>query len=424
MKRNASLVKLNLITLIVFALIIACPSLSNASGFAVYTHGAKELGMLNSVVAHTEGPASNYFNPALITELPGTQIELGTTLLWPSTDFESDLTGQTEKTDDQVFYPSTVFVTHKLNDKLSLGFGVNSPFGIGTKWPRDWEGRYIITTADLETFNLNPNIAWRVTDRLTVAGGIDWLYADGLLKQNINLSPFGLSDARQKFDGDGWGWGYNLGIHYQATSDLSFGLSYRSPIHAELEGDTEFKMPQGTPEPISANFPKSGVDLDLDLPGQILAGVSYKPTDSLIFELGLIWVGWSEYEELKFKFDKTIAGSKTSVMAKDWKNTIGFNCGVKYNIDPTLAVSAGYIREGDPIPGTTFDPSVPTSVLDDFSLGVQKVFDKFTIAAAYVLERYHDRDKDNNIGAESGLTANGNYDTTVHILGFSVTMAL
>lgn len=70
---------------------------ASASGFAVYPRGAEGLAMQHNVIAHTEGPNSNYYNPALITELKGTQIESGSTLIFPSREFESDQTGRTEK---------------------------------------------------------------------------------------------------------------------------------------------------------------------------------------------------------------------------------------------------------------------------------------------------------------------------------------
>jgi long-subunit fatty acid transport protein len=58
--------------------------------------------MQHNVIAYTEGPTSNYYNPALITELKGTQIEVGTTLIFPSRKFESAQTGKTEKAKSQI----------------------------------------------------------------------------------------------------------------------------------------------------------------------------------------------------------------------------------------------------------------------------------------------------------------------------------
>ncbi len=110
---------------------------SNASGFALYTSGATELAQCDSVVAHTEGSASNFYNPALLPELDGTQIEIGTILLKPSVDFKSD-TGGTSSTKSNIFFPSTLFLSHKINDRFSAGLGVNSTFGLGTEWRDNW----------------------------------------------------------------------------------------------------------------------------------------------------------------------------------------------------------------------------------------------------------------------------------------------
>ena len=102
---------------------------ANASGFAVYTHGAKELGMLGATVAHTEGPASIFFNPALISNLSGTQFEAGTTIVIPSVKFTSSLTGQTEKAESPNSPVPYLFATHQLNENLTAGLGVFMPFG-------------------------------------------------------------------------------------------------------------------------------------------------------------------------------------------------------------------------------------------------------------------------------------------------------
>ena len=196
--------------LLAFVSVIFSSNIVYASGYAVYTQGAKELGMLNAVVAHSEGPASNFYNPALINDLDGTQFEIGTTIIYPSREY-SDLTGNTTDGKTTVFFPSTLFLSHKLNESLSLGFGVYSPFGLGTKWPKGWDGRYLTTEGNLTTFNFNPNIAWKISDRLSLAGGIDYLYGDAILKRKIDLAsliPYpGYPDGSQKFAGDGDGWG-------------------------------------------------------------------------------------------------------------------------------------------------------------------------------------------------------------------------
>ena len=76
----------------------------------------RKYGQGNSVIAHTDDPSSVFFNPALINKLDGTQIEIGTTILIPRTSFHSDVTGRDFKTEDDAFFPPTLFVTHKFSD--------------------------------------------------------------------------------------------------------------------------------------------------------------------------------------------------------------------------------------------------------------------------------------------------------------------
>ena len=404
--------------LLLVVLFILINKIAYASGFAVYTHGAKELGMLNAVVAHTEGPASNFYNPALLTKLEGTQLEIGTTLIFTDREFKSDLTGKTTDGDDDVHFPSTFYISHQLNDQFVIGFGFFTPFGLGTKWPNDWEGRYITTEGELMTFDFNPNIAWKISDRLSFSGGIDYLYGDSTLKRKINLSLMGLPDGKQKFDGDGDGWGYNIGANLSLTEKVSLGFSYRSQIDLDLEGDVKFNVPSGTP-PI---FNNTDGDVELKLPARISFGLSYQVNNKLLVELSGRWEDWSVFDDLVYKFDDApvAGGESTLVEPKDWDDTWGGMIGARYNLSPTFIVSVGYLHEENPIPDETFEPLIPDSDKDMFSIGFQKIIDKYNIAFTYIYALYDDSDKDNLVGAEFGSTANGEYSQVAHFLSGSL----
>ena len=399
---------------------IIAPSNASASGFAVYPRGAKELAMQHNVIAYTEGATSNYYNPALITELKGTQTEVGTTLIFPSRKFKSAQTGKTEKTKSQIFYPSVLSLTHQLSNKFTMGIGVFNPFGLGTDWGKKWEGRYLATNSEMQTFNINPNIAWKVNDRLAVAGGLDFLLLDATLEKNINLSTYGLPDGEQKFKGDGKGFGYNLGLIYYLNEDWSFGASYRSGITVDVEGDAKFKLPQTTPALIKANFPNTDGSVDVELPAQLFFGLCYKGIDKLTVELGGRWEEWSCYEKLAFKFDQPIAGSKSSVFEKNWKDVMSYSIGAKYDVTDSFAIMAGYRFEDNPVPGDTFEPGVQGSDTHSIAFGVKKRFGKLVACVAYNYQKYESRKKNNNLGTNLGGTANGKYSVYMHLVGASV----
>lgn len=406
-----------LAAIVAFGLTLLCgPATANASGFALYTHGARELGRINSVVASPEGPVSSFFNPATLPELPGNQVEAGTIFIFPSIKFKSASTGKTEETKSQIFYPSTLFGVYHLNDTFTLGLGVNSPFGLGTEWPEDWEGKYITTKAEIETFLFNPNLAWKVTDTFTLAGGIDLLLGDTILENNINLSGFGFPDAKQKFSGDGYGWGYNLGVLWKIKNDLSLGISYRSGIDLELEGDVNFSDVHAL---AATNFPNTGGKTEVNLPPQVFAGLAYQINDNLIIEIGGRWEGWSRYNELKLYVDQPVAGQDAIIIEKNWKDTLSFNTGARYSVDPTLDILLGYLYEDNPVPDDTFEPSVPASEKHMWSLGAAKKFGRVNTAITYLYGKYKDRDKDNLVGG-STANANGKYEQDTHMLGVSV----
>lgn len=398
-----------------------------SSGFAIYTQGASALGQADSVIAHTDSPSAVFFNPALINKLEGTHIESGTTLIFPSREFDSDITGGNDETEDSMFYPSTVYITHKFNEKVSAGLGIFSPFGLATTWDDGWEGRYIGTKSEMKTFNINPVVSYQILPNVSIATGVDVLFLDTTLEKKINLSGFGLPDANQEFDGYGNGVGYNFGIVYDITKDISLGASYRSEIKVDIEGDSDFDLPSVTPSPLRALFPDTDGTTDITLPQQAHVGVCYKGFDHLTLEATLRWEGWSSFDELKVDFDRPIAGSNESITEKDWQNTYSTNFGAKYQLNDWIALLGGYLYGGNPVPDKTFDPIVPDANTHLFTFGTSLKIKNFKIDLAYAYQLLEGRSKGNSVDDNSsdGLlnaatSANGKYETDLHMVGISV----
>lgn len=381
-------------------------STAYGSGFGIFTQGASALGQADAVVAHTDEPSAIFFNPALINDLPGTQMELGTTLIFPSREFKSDLTGSTSEGEDTMYYPSTFFLSHSFNDKVSAGFGVFNPFGLGTEWDDDWEGRYIATKSEITTYTVNPVLSYRITPRVSFAAGVDFLWLDATLEKNI---PTLAGDIGQKFSGDGSGIGYNLGILINISDNISLGASYRSEIDVDVDGDAS----------LSGVF-NTGGKTDITLPQQVFAGISYMASDQLTLEGGFRWEDWSSFKELTIDLDQPIAGQSSVTSPRDWDSTYAVNIGAKYKLNKVVSLLAGYLYSENPVPDTTFEPAVPDSDTHLFCVGTDMKFKKFKIAMSYAYQLQEDRDKNNIIGVEEGGAANGRYETELHLLGFSL----
>jgi long-chain fatty acid transport protein len=403
-----------------FFVILAAMQNAYASGFAIFTQSASSLGQGAAVVAHTDSPSTIFFNPALMNKLDGTQVEIGTTLLFPSREFTSDLTGQTIGTKDTIFYPSTFYITHKFNKMISAGLGVFNPFGLGTDWGDTWEGRYIATNSEMTTFDINTAISFQVSPKISFAAGLDILILDTTLASKINLNVLNqvlngmlgsgpLPDVGQKFTGDGTGIGYNLGLLYDITKDISLGASYRSEIKVGIKGQGTFE------QQIPGVLENSAGKADITLPQQVFAGISYKGFGSLILEAGMRWEDWSSFKQLQVEFAN---GMQVPPQIRNWKDSFAFNLGAQYKLNDTVTLRGGYLYGQNPVPDTTFEPAIPDSDTHLFCIGTGLSFNRFGIDLAYAYQLQTDRTKNNAIG--DPFPANGKYSTDIHLLAASL----
>lgn len=385
-----------------------------ASGFGIFTQGADALGQANAVTAHADGPSAVFFNPALLTELPGTQVEIGTTAVLPSRDFTS-ISGQTWDNADTAYFPSTFYLTHQFNNDFSAGLAVYNPFGLGTIWDSDWEGRFIATKSRITTFNINPTLAYRVSPRISIGAGLDILLLDAKLKNKIDGAPFG--ELGQEFSGDGEGVGFNVGLLVKLTDSLSFGAGYRSEIKVDIDGRAQFDIPD-TAAPLAFLFPNTGGQTSITLPQQVTAGLAYNVSPAWVVEAGLRWEGWSSFQYLKINLDEPVYGSTSSKAPRNWHDTWAYNVGTKYHVNKQLAVMAGYLYGQNPIPGNTFEPAIPDSDTHLFTAGAELSVNNFKVVLAYGFQLQEDRDKKTNL---YGSTANGEYENYLHLVGISLT---
>jgi len=401
-----------------------CSQPSNASGFAIFVQGASALGEGLASTAHGSNPEAVFFNPALISALGGTQVEAGATLVVPKHDFNSDATGESDKTDSIAFLPATLYATHRYDDRLSLGFGIFSPFGLGTKWDGEWEGRYIVTEAKMQSLNFNPVLTYRLSRAVSLAAGLDILYVDASLENRLNFSSLGFADGRQQFSGDGTGYGFNLGVHSRLGDNLSLGVSYRSGIEVDLDGDVKFNLPSAGLQP---DFPNAAAETSIDFPDQLHVALAYSGFDRWVLEAGVRWENWSSYDELRFETAQPINGSTVTTRSTDWNDTLTLTVGGRYSLNDRLRLLAGFVRGEDPIPDKSFEPAVTDSPHYALTAGLEYGTGLHTLAFSYAWQKWFDRNKSNDVGAQfsggtvSDARANGEYSSHSHFLAASYT---
>jgi long-chain fatty acid transport protein len=66
------------------------------------------------------------------------------------------------------------YISWALNKDLYLGLGIGAPFGNATKYDKPWKGSAQSNEFDIKTININPSIAYRVNDMVSLGAGVSW----------------------------------------------------------------------------------------------------------------------------------------------------------------------------------------------------------------------------------------------------------
>jgi long-chain fatty acid transport protein len=407
---------------IVVAITVLCCWTSGvwAAGFALIQQGTAAMGQGNAFVAEANDASAIYYNPAGLNQIKRAQVYQGTFFNYPDREFSGG--GQDSQTNHR-FYPSmTAYVAIPVHDRVALGLGFFSPFGMGTAWPPTWAGRYITTYSSLKTYCLNPVVSVKVLDNLSLAAGFDVLWSQVRLKRKTPLVINGRAvDGEIELNGEGTGVGYNLGVHYEPWSGLKLGVAYRSKVEVNHAGSLNTTLP------VAVAGPNSDGKASIVYPPSLTMGIAYSRLKPFTFEFDTTWTGWSTYDQLKVNLETPLLVN--GVMAnsittpKNWHDSWAFRFGANYAVNETMKIRAGYVYDLTPVPDSTFDPQVPDANRHIFTVGSDlKVFQRFTLGIAYNYILSEPRTKSNNIGVNgvpASLQANGSYNSNVHSLGLS-----
>ena len=404
-------------------------SLVLGSGFSIYEQGAKATAMGGAFIAQANDASAMFYNPAGIINLKGTHIGTGVTIIMPQASF----TGPTKDdpnlytaAEKQVFPPVHFYATQQINENLSFGFSFYTLFGLGSKWPGDWAGRTLATTSDVQTFALNPAMAVRLADNLSIAVGMTYMIGNVILEKSIYTGYETDTYIESKLDAKGNGVGVNLGIQYKPVDRLTLGAIYRDNIMLDFEdGDATFIIPQlqnqSIYQALVGYFPNTKGSSELELPDMFGLGIAFDFTDQITAEFDYMSLGWSSYDQLTVKFDDPVAGSKETVSHKNYKDSYSLRFGLEYRYSEQLAIRAGYLRDNHAVPDEHLEPSLPEGDRDLYSFGIGYKMGSMTFDGFYMLLTQDDRTVQTSELEVNGqpFPFNGKYEAIGHLFGLS-----
>lgn len=399
-----------------------------AGGFQINEHAARAMGMGGAFTAVANDPSALYFNGAGITQLEGTQFMLGTTLIAPVSSFRGVYPAIDEyKMENQIFFPSHFYVTHKLNSDLSVGLGFTTPFGLGTKWDDNWPGKYLAVETTVMTFIFNPTVAYKLTNDLSVSASFVFSFADVTMTKKSQQSPFA-GDAFIKLTGkDKAAFGYGFGVLYKPIDKLSVGASFRSQVKYNMEGTANTtsgakQLIDAGKLPVNAN-----ITADLTTPVNIAVGIAYDVLPQLKLSAEYDYVGWSSYDTLTVTFTDAKYASLTKPSPRLYDNSFILKFGADYKVNDDLSIQGGILYDKNPVKPERLNPSLVDANRLGLSIGAHYSFTKNLGASlSYLYIRGSQTDARNS---EENYTTgvspfDGTYNSQAYLVAFSLNYSL
>ncbi len=356
--------------------VTALASSALSAGFAISEQSPAAMGTAGAYSA-AQSASSIYYNPAGIAGLSGRNFEGDVHILMPST----DLTGptnrpgyRTESMESETFVVPGLFYAHELSGGHTMGLGVFAYMGLGVTWEEDWVGREEIEEIGLQAITVNPTWGYRLKDNLRVGAGLSVTHGDVHLSRDTYSGGAFNTYIDADMEGAGWAFGYNLGLQYDMDEKTTFALSWRSPITLAGEGEAEFSWPeldnptqQGL---LSAQFPTTDLNLDVEMPGILMAGVSHKLNPQLVLRGDFVLSTWSAYEELYFDFETETSLLQDSRSPKEYEDTMALRLGGEWQMNPATILRFGYYYEEEAVKDELVEPSLPDGARNGFSVGM------------------------------------------------------
>lgn len=362
---------------------VCAASAAHAAGFMLTEQSAGALGRAYAGVGVDGTDLSGvYYNPATMTLHPGTQIQagfvaVGLDLAFEGTEPNSDVSENGQYNTQAIPHG---YISHQISDSMWVGLAMTVPFGMGTEYDDDWRFANRGISAEVLTFDFNPNVAWKVSDKLSLGAGMSIQYASADLKMRKDVVK-DLASIDSEVDADSWAWGFNVGLMWTPLENLRFGLSYRSKINHNADGDVELdngKLAGNNAEdfvnhPIYGDYAKLllsqygsyDATATISTPAWVMATAAWDVNELLSLYATFRWTDWSSFDELVIDSD---AGSTT--VTNKWQDAYLFSVGADLRFTNWWTFRAGIGYESSPID----DPSFRTSIIPDadrwwFALG-------------------------------------------------------
>jgi len=356
-----------------------------------------------STAAPLSASGALLWNPATLSGLEGSQIDVGAELLFPHANLSSsvpanifgpgvppvDLSGNT-KGADMVFALPTIALSYRPEESpFTYGLGIFAVAGFGLDYAGSTTNPVLTPPAPVglgfgpifsqyQVLQIAPALVYDVNEQLSVS--ISPLIDLGVLQ----VDPSVIS-APDDANGDGfatyppgthsgaaWGAGFSLGAYYRA-GDWGFGSSYKSPQWFQsysYNTTNELGQPRTT-------------EYNLDLPAILSVGTSYKGINRVLLAADVRYIDLANTNG----FGDSGFAPNGALLGVGQQSIFAVALGTQYMVTDATALRLGYSWSENPIPAgqTSANVASPLYMQHMLSAGMSyQLTDALSLSVAYM----------------------------------------
>lgn len=326
----------------------------NAAGFQLAEYSATGLGRAYAgEAAMADNASAQWRNPAMLTHLEGTQISTGAIYVNPNIDVSGSVDGSASKNPtlpttaanssdfaNDAIIPN-LYISHRYSDKLAVGFALGTNYGMETNLGTEFAASHFGNEASITTIEANLNLAYKVTDAVSVGGGVRYVVGEGSFgatapsnnivgQHPVSKAPISVPQGTtlKYMEGDDTSWGWQVGTAWQINEAHRLGFAYKSEVMMDFDGFAK-GLTYGNHKPGK---------LSVALPATAELASFHQLTEQLSIHASINWTDWSSFKELTAEFDD---GTSDLIKSENWEDNYRFALGTTYQLDSKLALRSG-----------------------------------------------------------------------------------
>ena len=323
--------------------------------------------------------------------------------------------------------------SHQIDDKTFVGVSLNVPYGMVTKYDKDWAGSDHGITSKVTSVTLTPMAAYKATDKLSLGAGVQLQYMKAKLTNTSHpLAAMGAVEPKvhTRLEGDTFDIGYQLGALYEFNSNTRIGLGYRSEVKHKLKGEIESDTSAlGGYSALINPLLNQDISAHLTTPAMASIGIFHQVNEKWAVMAEYQRVFWSSFDYLTIVGEDTnlsdlpIGGKDyVSQVKEKWRDTNFFAVGASYQIDNQWKWRLGLAYDQSAVRMKHRTPRIPDSDRLWYSTGLNYQYNdklSFDLAYTYIYaHKAHMHTK--NITPNDVNRASVDFTNSVQLFGFSL----